>query len=121
MQQNEERVITVYLGGNKYKDVQTIAFAKSEGYAVKSIDVRKDNFTGTQLLQLADKMNVNLSELIDHQKDDFKTINDTDTYNKEGWMELILNNPELIKTPIIQRGNNVFFIDTPSDALKINK
>ncbi len=120
-QQNQEREITVYLGGNDFKDTQTIAYAKSEGYAVKSVDVRKENFTGTQLLQLADKMNVNLSDLIDQSKSAYKTLAHQETYNTEGWMELILNNPEIINTPIIQRGNKVFFIDTPTDALKINK
>ncbi len=121
MLQNEERQITVYLGGNNYKDNQTIAYAKSAGYKVNSVDVTKKNFTGTQLLQLADKMNISLSELIDHQKEEFKSINMDSTYNQEGWMELILNHPRLMKTPIIQLGNNVYFIDTPTDALKINK
>lgn len=121
MLQNEERQITVYLGGNDYKDNQTVAYAKSEGYKVKSVDVTKENFTGTQLLQLADKMAVSLSDLVDHQKEEFKSISSDSTYNQEGWMELILNHPSLIKTPIIQLGNNVYFIDTPTDALKINK
>ncbi len=120
-QQNQEREITVYLGGNDFKDTQTIAYAKSEGYAVNSVDVRKENFTGTQLLQLADKMNIKLSDLIDQSKPAYKTLTNQETYTTEGWMELILNNPEIINTPIIQRGNKVFFIDTPTDALKINK
>jgi arsenate reductase len=120
-QQNQNREITVYLGGNDYKDTQTVAYAKSEGYAVRSVDVRKESFTGTQLLQLADKMEIKLPDLIDQQKPFFKTLSAQNTYNTEGWMELILNNPEIIKTPIIQRGNKVYFIDTPTDALKINK
>lgn len=120
-QHNQNREITVYLGGNDYKDTQTVAYAKSEGYAVRSVDVRKESFTRTQLLQLADKMEIKLPDLIDQQKPIFKTLSAQNTYNTEGWMELILNNPEIIKTPIIQRGNKVYFIDTPTDALKINK
>ncbi len=121
MNKNEDRVITIFYGGNDNKDTQTLAFAKSEGLAVREVDVTKDKLTGTQLLQLADKLNVELENLLDKTSEDFNSSLINGVYDKEGWMNLILRYPQHIKTPIVQKGKLAFFVNTPSDTLKVNQ
>lgn len=121
MNKNEERVITIFYGGNENKDTQTLAFVKSEGLAVREVDVTKDKLTGTQLLQLADRLNVELENLLDKTSENFKQSLVEGVYDKEGWMNLILQYPQHIRTPIVQKGKVAFFVDTPSDTLKVNQ
>jgi arsenate reductase len=120
MNNSNHRTLTVYLGGNKSKDNQTLAFAKSQGLAIREVDVTKDNMTGTQLLQLANKMQVEIHELIDSNNEEYKAYNIGGKFDQEDWLNLIIKHPEFIKTPIVQGETKAIFIDTPSDTLKVN-
>ena len=114
------RTLTVYLGGNKYKDDQTLAFAKSNGLAIKEVDVTKDKLTGTQILQLVNKMHIEIHELIDTSNEHFKAFNISGKFDQEDWLNLIIQHPEFIITPIVQSEDQTVFVETPSDTLKIN-
>jgi arsenate reductase len=113
------RTLTVYLGGNKNKDDQTLAYAKSQGLAIREVDLTKDRLTGTQLLQLVNKMNIEIHELIDPNNESFKAYNTGGKFDQEDWLNLLIKHPEFIKTPIVQGEEKTLYVNTPSDTLKL--
>jgi len=120
MNNPNHRTLTIYLGGNKNKDNQTLAYAKSQGLAIREVDLTKDRMTGTQLLQLANKMSIEIHELIDPNNESFKAFNIGGKFDQEDWLNLLIKHPEFIKTPIVQGEVKALFIETPSDTLKVN-
>ena len=37
----------------------------------------------------------------------------------EDWLNVVINNPDLIRSPIAIKGNRALFLDNPSDILRI--
>lgn len=117
---NDDKVIRIYYGNDDYQDPQTLAKAESEYLNVISIDVRKTPLTGTQLVQMADKLGVDLSEMINKELKDYKKVVSKSSYDTEGWITILLENPHLLRT-IAERGNRMIFVNSPSDVKTLSK
>lgn len=117
---NENEVIRVYYGNDDYQDPQTLAKAESEYLSVISIDVRKTPLTGTQLLQMADKLGVDPSEMINKELKDYKKVVSKSSYDTEGWISILMENPHLLRT-IAQRGDKMIFVDSPTDIKQLGR
>lgn len=54
------RQITLYYSSKPSRAKQTLAYAKAEGLPILEIDILKNKLTGTQLLELAAKLNMEI-------------------------------------------------------------
>lgn len=117
---NENEVIRVFYGNDDYQDPQTLAKAESEYLSVISIDVRKTPLTGTQLLQMADKLGVAPSEMVNKELKDYKKVVSRSSYSTEDWIQILLENPHLLRT-IAQRGDRMIFVDSPTDIKQLGR
>ena len=111
---NDEEVIRIYYGNNDYHDPQTLAKAESDYLDVISIDVRKTPLTGTQLLEMAEKLGVDLPEMINKEIKDYKEVVSKSSYDTEDWIKIIQENPHLLRT-MAQRGDRMIFVNSPTD------
>ena len=117
---NGDDIIKIYYGNDDYKDPQIEARAKAENVKVLPIDVTKTKLTGTQILQMAEKLNVDVSEMVNKNVKDYDSIVTGKSYDKEGWLNILLENPILIR-PMAERGKRMVFLDTAFDIRKIAK
>ena len=112
--------ITLYYDPSSRKGKQTLAYAKTHNLAISEIDIRKRPFTGTQLVEITDKLNISLKDLADTDSPRFfEKIGKAKEYDKESWIILLRENPELIKWPIALKGNHAILVATPSDILQL--
>lgn len=113
-----EQEITLYVNENIPKDRKTVAAAMSNQLTTKSVDVSQEPLTATQILQLAEGLNIHAAKLIDTDSKLAKglDLNIADLDNEDS-ATLIVKNPELLRTPIAVAGDDYQFIDTPTDIL----
>lgn len=115
---NEEDVIRIYYGNDEYQDPQTLVKAESEYVKVIPIDVTKTKLTGTQILQMAEKLGVEISDMVNKKAKDYPQIVTSKSYDKAGWLNILLENPQLMRT-LAARGKKMIFVNTATDVKEL--
>ena len=114
---SEYEILLIY-NPNSPTGSQTLGYAKGEGYPLRDVDILKHQFTGTQLEELAERLNVNIDGLVNKDHPDFKNYKDDD-FSDDDWIKILRKNPQLIKEPIAIRGHQAMFVKTPSDLSRL--
>ena len=110
---NQPRELTLIYHSEKPDDKKARGYVESlPTLAIKTLDLAKESLTETQLVQLADKLEIPIEDLIDPTYDDRKNTPN----NKEGLkildnnsaLTLIKHNPKLLITPILIIGSRAY-------------
>lgn len=116
-----ERQMTLFCNAESSIAKQTIAHAKAERVSLLVIDLLKTKLTGTQLVELADKLGMAVKDLVAMGRPAFKKkFGDVD-FSTFDWLTAMRENPEIIKQPIALKGKKILLIETPSDILKLDR
>ena len=113
------RQITLFYNSKCVIASQTLAYAKASGVAVLDIDILKTPLTGTQIVELAQRLKITVADLVNQELPDYKAAFEPHNYSTNDWIKMIQNNPELMKQPIALRGDFTVLVETPSDILKL--
>ncbi|MDD3721077.1 MAG: hypothetical protein PHW92_01120 [Lutibacter sp.] len=113
------RQITLYYDANSSIAKQTLAFAKAEGLPILEIDILKTPFTGTQIVELANRLKLEVKDFINQELPAYISKFDPHKLSTDDWIKMIQNNPEIMKQPIALRGDKTVLVETPTDILKI--
>ena len=114
-----ERQITLFYSSKSTRAKQTLAYAKAEGLPIHEIDILKVTLTGTQIVELADKLNIKVKDLVNQEHPTYKSHFDHHEFSTDDWIKMIRQNPEIMKQPIALRGKTTILIETPTDIIKI--
>lgn len=114
-----KRQITLFYNSKSVRAKQTLAYAKSEGYKLKEIDILKTKLTGTQLAELAEKLHIEVVDLVNQDHPAYTSHFDHHNFSTNDWIKMIQHNPEIMKQPIALRGDKTILIETPTDIIKI--
>ncbi|MDO9275962.1 MAG: hypothetical protein Q7T92_10495 [Lutibacter sp.] len=113
------RQITLFYSSNSVRAKQTMAFAKAEGLAIQAIDILKTPLTGTQIAELANRLKLNVEDLINQEHPAYISKFGPHELSAEDWIKMIQHNPEIMKQPIALKGDRTVLVETPTDMLKI--
>ena len=114
-----ERQITLYYSSKSSRAKQTLAYAKAEGLPIFEIDILKVPLTGTQIAELAGKLNMEVKDLVNQEHPSYKAHFEHHEFSTDDWIKMIRHNPEIMKQPIALRGKVTLLIETPADIIKI--
>ena len=114
-----DRQITLFYNSNSIRAKKTLAYAKAEGLPILEIDLLKTKLTGTQITELADKLNINIRDLVNQEHPSYKSHFEHQNFSDRDWIKMIQHNPEIIKQPIALRGNITILVETPTDVIKL--
>lgn len=114
-----DRQITLYYSSKSVRAKQTLAYTKAEGLPIQEIDILKTRLTGTQIAELADKLNLEIKDLVNQEHPAYKLHFEPHNFSSEDWIKMIQNNPEIMKQPIALRGDKTILVETPTDIIKI--
>ena len=114
-----DRMITLLYNSNSSRARKTLAYAKAEGLPIDEIDILKTPLTGTQIAELAGRLNMEIRDLVNQEHPSYKRQFDPYDFSSEDWIKMIKNNPEVMKQPIALRGKLTILIETPTDIIKI--
>jgi arsenate reductase-like glutaredoxin family protein len=116
----DSRQIKLYYNSETSLGKQTLAYVEASDKKILTIDISKTKVTGTQWLEIADKLNVPISALVNQEHPDFVQNYGDKQVNLEqnDWLKLLEKHPIIIKCPIVINGNQFLQIKNPSDFAK---
>lgn len=114
-----DRQITLFYSSKSVRAKQTLAYAKAEGLEMQEIDILKTDLTGTQIAELADRLNIKIKDLINQEHPSYTKSFEHHDFSDDDWIKMIRHNPEIMKQPIALRGELSILVETPTDIIKI--
>lgn len=119
--ESNPKEITVIYNMEKRGGREALAYAKQIAQNVKEIDISQQPLTRTQLAELMQKLNIEVEELIDKTDDQFQDQYEGADMDENGWLEVLVHNPIMIKTPIGILGDRAVICDLPNQILELDK
>ncbi|WNH07761.1 arsenate reductase family protein [Thalassobellus suaedae] len=114
-----DRQITLFYSSKSVRAKQTLAYAKAEGLPIQDIDILKVKLTGTQITELADRLHIEIKDLVNQEHPAYTSRFEHHNFSSEDWIKMIRSNPEIMKQPIALRGKKTILVETPTDIIKI--
>ena len=114
-----EKQITLFYSSKSVRAKQTLAYVKAEGLAIQEIDILKTKLTGTQIIELANRLQINVADLVNQEHPAYQSKFQFHNLSTNDWIKMIQNNPEIMKQPIAIRGDITILVETPTDIIKI--
>lgn len=114
-----EKQITLFYSSKSVRAKQTLAYAKAEGLPILEIDLLKTKLTGTQIIELANRLLINVADLVNQKHPAYQSKFKYLDLSTNDWIKMIQNNPEIMKQPIALRGDITILVETPTDIIKI--
>jgi arsenate reductase-like glutaredoxin family protein len=118
---NQPNELTLIYHSDKPDDKKARAFVEAiTDYVVKTLDLKRESLTETQLAEIADKMDVRIEMLVDSsyrdhfQKKDAESIHDV---SDTDLLTLLAKVPILIKTPITIIGKKAYQYASANELL----
>jgi arsenate reductase-like glutaredoxin family protein len=109
MIENQPNEITLIFHSDKEEDKKTRAYVETiDGFVVKTLDLKREGLTPTQLAEIADKLDGTIDDLIDAGYADQVNISSVKDLRDQDALKLLSQNPILIATPILIIGDHAF-------------
>lgn len=110
----DKRKITCVYTSKSDTDVQTLGYLKASKKDLLTLDITKETLTGTQWVELSEKLGKPLKSLIDNDAIE----NDIENFDKNDCITILRENPKALNGAIIFSGDKALQTKSPSDALK---
>ena len=113
MKVNASRELMLIFHSEKVDDKRARGYVESlPTLAIATLDLATESITETELAQLADKLEVNIEDLIDPLYDNrpnaSRASHDLNQRDKQKILTLIRHNPILLTTPILIMGKRAY-------------
>jgi arsenate reductase len=86
---------------------------------VNAFDIAKTRGTGTIWQSILTKLDKSPKELLDKSIPYYQEHIRGRDFEERDWVYLLMNNPQLVRSPIAVRGNKAIILDNPTDIYKI--
>ena len=116
MQIEKNEILFVY-NPSDLLEREAYGYAKAlKNFVIKEFDVLKDNFTQQQIVEISNRLNVSIKELIDDQYlERHKSIAD---FSDEDLLKYIQKNISILNTPIALYHDSAEFVKSPYNFIK---
>ncbi|SDS18222.1 Arsenate reductase, glutaredoxin family [Formosa sp. Hel1_31_208] len=113
------RQITLYYSSKSVRAKQTLIYAKAEGLPIQEIDILKTKLTGTQIVELANRLKIEVKDFVNQEHPEYTRQFEHHDFSENDWIKMIQKHPEIMKQPIALRGDIAILVETPTDIIKI--
>src|SRR5690606_9845435 len=116
----DDKKITLYYHSGTSLGKQTLGYVEASKRKLLPVDISKTKVTGTQWAEIADNLNLEVSDLIDKEHPDFVKNYGSGPIDldQHDWMKVLEKNPEVLTYPVVINGNEYLQIKNPSDFTK---
>ena len=111
--------ILLLLKSDCSKSKKVFADTRSISNQVNVIDLLKTKSTGTIWQNILSKLDLSPKELLDKSSPYYQANIRGRDFEERDWTILLMNNPSLIRGPIVIKGNKARLIDNPTDIYKM--
>mgnify|MGYP003624153426 CR=1 FL=1 len=110
---DDKREITCIYNSKNSTDKQTVAYLNASRKSLLTIDISKQQLTGTQWVELSKRLNTDLKNLIDTSE----LEGDIKDFNTDDCITILRENPDALRGAIVFTENKAEQITNPSKAL----
>lgn len=119
---NTNKEITLIYNSGDHIARQILAYAQTENISIHDIDLEHVKLTGTHWAELADRMQIEIKDLVNTEDPDFsQKFNESSDLSDDDWLTLLIHNPTVLRAPIVMKGNKIVMMSNPQDMLHFVK
>ncbi len=111
--------ILVYYDPNSTTARKVLALARTMAPNVNEVEYHKTKFTGKMWRSLLTSLDLHPKKLLNKAHPYYQENIRGRDFDDEGWLRILIHNPDLIKAPIAIKGNNAVLCDNPSEIFKL--
>lgn len=114
-------MIKIYHNSRCRKSRAGLQYLEGKGVAFELVEYLKTGITEEDLKDVLIKMNVKPAEIIRTQEDIYKKQFKGKNFTDEEWIKILIENPKLIKRPLVVKGYKAVWADPPENMEKLFK
>lgn len=115
---NTNKEITLIYNSEEHIGRQIMAYAHTENILIHDIDLKHMKLTPTQWAELASRLNIDIHELVNTENPNFfKKFGQVDDLTGQDWLGLLAHNPDILKAPIVMKGDKISMMTNPQEML----
>lgn len=114
-----EREIMLYYDPNTQVGKKTRAYAYSLTKHIHDVEYHKTKFTTTIWKQILDQLSLRPKDLLNKAHPYYQENIRGRDFDEEGWLNILMNNPDLIRAPIVIKGSKALLVKNPTDIYQI--
>jgi arsenate reductase len=99
---------------------QTKAIAKSITRNINQVDALHEKLGPTYWKEVVNMLAVHPKKLLDKSHPDYQLKVKGNTYTMDGWLNVLMHNPQFLKAPIAIFNGNAILCERPTDILKLD-
>jgi arsenate reductase (glutaredoxin) len=96
-----------------------LEYLRSKGIEFEVVEYLKIPFNEAELIDVIVKMNIKPFELVRTQEDLYRKQLKGKNFTDSEWIKILLENPNLIKRPIVVKGYKAVWADPPEEMDRI--
>jgi arsenate reductase (glutaredoxin) len=110
----------LYYNPSHSVDKQMRAYAKAVSNHVNEINIEKEPITSTGWRTILDKLQLRPKDLLNRAHPDYQNLIAGRTWDDEGWLNILIRNPHLLKAPIAIKRERAVLCLTPNNLLELD-
>jgi arsenate reductase len=115
---NSDKEITLIYNSEEQIGRKILAYAHAENIPIREIDLKHMKLTPTHWTELASKMRINVRDFVNTEHPNFsQKFGRVDQLSDEDWLDLLIHNPDILKAPIVMKGDKVIMMSNPQEML----
>lgn len=114
-------MIKIYHNPRCRKSRAGLQYLEGKGVEFEVVEYLKNEISEEELKDVLIKMNVTPSEIIRTQEEIYKKQFKGKNFTDEEWIKILIENPKLIKRPLIVKGYKAVWADPPENMEKLFK
>lgn len=114
-------MIKIYHNPRCRKSRAGLQYLEGKNVEFEVVEYLKNEISEEELKDVLIKMNVAPTEIIRTQEDIYKKQFKGKNFTDEEWIKILLENPKLIKRPLIVKGYKAVWADPPENMEKLFK
>lgn len=119
LQFHPNELLLIYFDPTSNTSKQTRAYARSISNNVNEINLANVRFTTTLWKEVVNLLNLRPKDLLDKSNPAYQAKVRGNTFTMSGWLEVLTNNPHLLKAPIAVYHNRAILCRKPTDILRL--
>ncbi len=118
MRVHENEILILYNPSSSV-DKKTVAYAQSITPHVRSIPFDRQPATGTQMRGILDMLGMHPKEMLNKADPYYQANIRGSEFDDEDWLNILIRNPQLLRSAIAVKGRRALLIETPTDIYKL--
>lgn len=115
---NTDKEITLIYNSEEHIGKQILAYAQMENLPIHDIDLVHVKLTPVHWAELASRMKIHVKELINTDDPDFlQKFNGFNNFTDDDWLKLLVHNPDILRAPIVMKGDKIVQMSNSQDML----